>query len=304
MPGFNPIGKIGGLFTGLGNIYGMAETNYAGAKQVNKFGGPLTPAGQAYNAAKTLTGGPFSPLPAFLSREAHQLWGPLVGSKDLHDLAHDATKLNNLAYDATKAVSNEGRYIYDRLRSNVFPYGPVDYRTNTGDYGKNAPPGSGKYFGTMTFTPEAGSNAPGSPAAERAYAAERSSVAQQAAQNPMLQQYQDLRTSDPAAAQDLGMRIWAEKHRGLAEKVKPGQSGYDVIQQVLTGQTPGAQTKVSGIVSEPWNTGLPLPGAAAPIPGYSMQQSLGTEIPMDEETLARLRGVAFDPAQMFGYRPE
>jgi len=297
MPGFNPVGKIGGLFTGLlrgpGNIYGMAETNYAGAKQANKFGGPLTPAGQAYNAAKTLTGGPFSPLPAIL--------GTPASAGDARQLLGQLGKLGS---DATKAVSNEGRYIYDRLRSNVFPYGPVDYRTNTGDYGKNAPPGSGKYFGTMTFTPEAGSNAPGSPAAERAYAAERSSVAQQAAQNPMLQQYQDLRTSDPAAAQDLGMRIWAEKHRGLAEKVKPGQSGYDVIQQVLTGQTPGAQTKVSGVVSEPWNTGLPLSGAAAPIPGYSMQQSLGTEIPMDEETLARLRGVAFDPAQMFGYRPE
>jgi len=284
MPGFNPVGKIGGLFTGLGNIYDLVQSNSLGAKQANKFGGPLTPAGQAYNAARTLTGGPFSPLPVILSRETRQLRGPL----------------DKLGSDATKTISNEGRYIYDRLRSNVSPYGPADYRTNTGDYGKNAPPGSGKYFGTMTFTPEAGSNAPGSPAAERAYAAERSSVAQQAAQNPMLQQYQDLRTSDPAAAQDLGMRIWAEKHRGLAEKVKPGQSGYDVIQQALTGQAP----KVSGVVSEPWNTGLPLSGTPAPIPGYSMQQSLGTEIPMDEETLARLRGVAFDPAQMFGYRPE
>jgi hypothetical protein len=162
--------------------------------------------------------------------------------------------------------------------------------------------GGGNMGGYVPFGGSAGQTlmAPGSPAADRAYASELSSVAQQAAQNPMLQQYQDLRASDPAAAQDLGMRIWAEKHRGLAEKVKPGQSGYDVIQQALTGQAP----KVSGVVSELWNTGLPLSGTPAPIPGYSMQQSLGTEIPMDEETLARLRGVAFDPAQMFGYRPE
>lgn len=169
--------------------------------------------------------------------------------------------------------------------------------------GKEALSGHIPYTGRAPgYTHSAGQTlmAPGSPAAERAYASELSSVAQQAAQNPMLQQYQDLRTSDPAAAQDLGMRIWAEKHRGLAEKVKPGQSGYDVIQQVLAGQAP----KVSGVVSEPWNTGLPLSGTPAPIPGYNMQQSLGTEIPMDEETLARLRGVAFDPAQMFGYRPE
>jgi hypothetical protein len=277
MPGFNPVGKIGGLFTGLGNLYGLVETNYAGAKHANKLGGPLTPEGQAYKAAKTLTGGPFSPLPAFFSRETRQLWSPLVGSKDLYNLAHDATK----------AVSNEGRYIYDRLRSNVFPYGPVDYRTNTGDYGKNAPPGSGKYFGTMTFTPEAGSNAPGSPAAERAYAAEVSSVAQQATQNPMLQQYQDLRTSDPAAAQDLGMRIWAEKHRGLAEKVKPGQSGYDVIQQVLTGQAPGAQAKVPGVVSQPWAEGVVSVGGAT-LAG----------LPMTPEEEAQLQ------YQMFNYRPE
>jgi hypothetical protein len=213
------------------------------------------------------------------------LGGPILG------------QLGKLGSDATKAVSNEGRYIYDRLRSNVFPYGPVDYRTNTGDYGKNAPPGSGKYFGTMTFTPETGSNAPGSPAAERAYAAEVSSVAQQAAQNPMLQQYQDLRTSDPAAAQDLGMRIWAEKHRGLAEKVKPGQSGYDVIQQVLAGQTPGTQTKVPGVVSEPWAEGVVSVGGAtrAGLP-LTSDQSIYSAIPeVSEEEMRKI---------MFNYRPE
>jgi len=286
MPGFNPIGKIGGLFTGLGNIYEMAKTNYAGAKQANKFGGPLTPAGQAYNAARTVTGGPFSPLPAMLEAPA--------SAGDTRQLLGQLGKLGS---DATKAVSNEGRYIYDRLRSNVFPYGPVDYRTNTGDYGKNAPPGSGKYFGTMTFTPEAGSNAPGSPAAERAYAAERSSVAQQAAQNPMLQQYQDLRTSDPAGAQDLGMRIWAEKHRGLAEKVKPGQSGYDVIQQVLTGQTPGSQAKVPGVVSQPWAEGVVSVGDAtrAGLP-LTSDQSIYSAIPeISEEEMRKI---------MFNYRPE
>jgi hypothetical protein len=129
--------------------------------------------------------------------------------------------------------------------------------------------------------------APGSPAAERAYASELSSVAQQAAQNPMLQQYQDLRTSDPAAAQDLGMRIWAEKHRGLAENVKPGQSGYDVIQQVLAGQAPGTQTKVSGVVSEPWAEGVVSVGGAT-----------RAGLPMTPEEEAQLQ------YQMFNYRPE
>jgi len=125
------------------------------------------------------------------------------------------------------------------------------------------------------------------PAADRAYASELSSVAQQAAQNPMLQQYQNLRTSDPAAAQDLGMRIWAEKHRGLAENVKPGQSGYDVIQQVLAGQAPGTQTKVSGVVSEPWAEGVVSVGGAT-----------RAGLPMTPEEEAQLQ------YQMFNYRPE
>jgi hypothetical protein len=103
------------------------------------------------------------------------------------------------------------------------------------------------------FIQDTGSSS--SPAAERAYQAERSSVAQQAAQNPDMQRYQDqavlarqaLQGYDPASgplpgaaqtAQDMGMAIWAKKYgpgskNDLASKVRPGQSGFGAIQNTL-----------------------------------------------------------------------
>ena len=106
------------------------------------------------------------------------------------------------------------------------------------------------------FVPPGATPTPfGNPAAERAYQSERSSVAQQAAQNPELQRYQDqailarqaLQGYDPASgplpgaaqtAQDMGMAIWAKKYgpgskNDLASKVRPGQSGFGAIQNTL-----------------------------------------------------------------------
>jgi len=92
----------------------------------------------------------------------------------------------------------------------------------------------------------------GNSAAERAYQAERSSVAQQAAQNPDLKRYQDqaelarqaLQGYDPASgplpgaaqtAQDMGMAMWAKANPTLAAKIRPGQSGFGAIQNTLAG---------------------------------------------------------------------
>lgn len=92
----------------------------------------------------------------------------------------------------------------------------------------------------------------GNPAAERAYQAERSSVAQQAKQNPDLQRYQDqaelarqaLQGYNPASgplpgaaqtAQDMGMAMWAKANPTLAAKIRPGQSGFGAIQNTLAG---------------------------------------------------------------------
>ena len=62
---------------------------------------------------------------------------------------------------------------------------------------------------------------------ERAYNQERSRIAQLTSATP--EEKSKLRGD----LRDQGMRIWAEKYGDLAKKVKPGQSGYEVIQEVL-----------------------------------------------------------------------
>jgi hypothetical protein len=121
--------------------------------------------------------------------------------------------------------------------------------------------------------------------AERAYAAEKSRVAQMAAQNPDLQRYEAARKTAAAqgatpeqvqSAEDIGMQIWAAKHGGLAAKVKPGQSGYDAIQRQLGAGTMGPVTDLpfapDSLLSE---------GAGQSIPTYagaSDLQPVGTPV--------------------------
>ena len=87
------------------------------------------------------------------------------------------------------------------------------------------------------------------PPEERAYQQEVSRTAQLTAQDPELKRYEDARIKATAqgatpesvkTAEDIGMQIWAKKYGGpggLASKVKPGQAGYDVIQNTIN---PGA----------------------------------------------------------------
>ena len=92
-----------------------------------------------------------------------------------------------------------------------------------------------------------GAGFPGqSPAAERAYQGEMLRTAQLAAQSPEMlawaaQREKDLKSKDYSKSEDMGMRIWAQKYgpgskNDLASKVKPGQAGYDVIQEVIKGK--------------------------------------------------------------------
>ena len=70
-------------------------------------------------------------------------------------------------------------------------------------------------------------------AADRAYQAHVSSMAQQTAQNPLFQKYQvaDLTkqyntAASPAEKQRIGLEIWAQTNPLLAAKLKSGQTGY------------------------------------------------------------------------------
>jgi len=145
------------------------------------------------------------------------------------------------------------------------------------------------------FIQDTGSSS--SPAAERAYQAERSSVAQQAKQNPDMQRYSDqaelarqaLQGYDPASgplpgaaqtAQDMGMAMWAKKYgpgskNDLASKVRPGQSGFGAIQNTLAGSvanigfqpptqlsfTPPPSVTPTPFPMEALQSGLQVPGA-------------------------------------------
>jgi hypothetical protein len=143
-----------------------------------------------------------------------------------------------------------------------------------GNMGGFIPPGA-------TSTPFA------NPAAERAYQSERSSVAQQAAQNPELQRYQDqallarqaLQGYDPASgplpgaaqtAQDMGMAMWAKANPGLAAKVRPGQSGFGAIQNTLASSAATSGLQMPNQLMSATQTPSPVPFPTA-IPQSGLQ---------------------------------
>lgn len=100
-------------------------------------------------------------------------------------------------------------------------------------------------------------------AADRAYQQEASRVAQLTAQDPELQRYEKARASAKSqqemdAARDIGMAIWARSNPELAKKVKPGQSGYEVIQNEINAGQMGP------VKDFPFDTTRPL--APTPVP--------------------------------------
>lgn len=129
-------------------------------------------------------------------------------------------------------------------------------------------------------------------ASDRAYEAEKSRVAQLTAQDPELQRYEAARLKAVApgatpeqvqSAEDIGMQIWAQKYKKtLAPKVKPGQSGYEVIQNELNAGQMGPVTDLpfdstkafspTPIPPEQLNvtyqsaSPVPIPGAQPPVP--------------------------------------
>ena len=99
--------------------------------------------------------------------------------------------------------------------------------------------------------------------ATRAYEAEKLRVAQLTAQDPDLQRYEAARAAAKSqeemnAVRDEGMRIWAQKHGGLAAKVKPGATGYEAIQAATGPVMPSALSneQVQGVMSFDPNTVL------------------------------------------------
>lgn len=283
-----PVGKVGGLFKNLG---GLVKPNFAMGKELVGLGGVVN----------------------------RFVVAPTVGS-DLFNQGQTGSLLDQSlriipstkSTDLGRSAGNELNYIGKNIFGGRIPYTgggvsnlPSEFPSINGSHALNVA-GAGRYVPgeQQKFIPSPGNQnrnaqvppAPQlpppstNPVADRAYAAERSSVAQQAAQNPMLQQYQNLRATNPAAVQNLGMQAWAQQYggpEGLANQVKPGQVGYDVIQQALAGQTASSTSKIPGVVSQPWAEGVVSVGGAT-----------RAGLPMTPEEEAQLQ------YQMFNYRPE
>ena len=148
--------------------------------------------------------------------------------------------LGRMSYEALKKAGgqamNETSYIANELLQGRLPYSsataspalvqdasiaglPTNYKETELQAGAAAEafrPGAGfpgqQQFYAPQISPE-----------ERAYNQERSRIAQLTSATP----------EERSKLRDEGMRIWAAKYGDFAKKVKPGQSGYEVIQEVL-----------------------------------------------------------------------
>jgi len=156
--------------------------------------------------------------------------------------------LGALANTASKTPSSASRI--DR-RANVHrDRGPL----NAIDYGK---------YGPTDWNPSANPlSAPSAPvlppptdgAAQRNYEAEKSRATQLAAQDQLSKKYQvaDLTkayntAATPEEKEKIGLQIWATTNPELAQKLRPGQTGFSEAVTAFQSQSPlGAITKAAG----------------------------------------------------------
>jgi hypothetical protein len=157
--------------------------------------------------------------------------------------------------------------------------------------------GSGGNAG-YSVAPTQGQQGSYSPAAERAYAATRSSVAQQAAQNPEFQRYELARQKAVSAgpgsaaeqsAEDLGMQMWRQKYGGTKMAQPGGAVGsFNPLMQATFGYQTGM---APGQVSAMQQTAAPIPVAPGEAPYF--QGDLGTRATLE---------TGYDPAA-YGLTP-
>jgi len=89
--------------------------------------------------------------------------------------------------------------------------------------------------------------------AERSYQQEKARVAQMTEQDPMFKKYQvaeltkAYNTASPEEKNKIGLQIWATTNPELAQKLRPGQTGYSEAISAFQSQSPlGAITKAAG----------------------------------------------------------
>jgi hypothetical protein len=172
--------------------------------------------------------------------------------------------------EMSKGPLNELQYIGGQLLQGRLPYtGPSQRAQQTGQYGRYSPPDTQER--SWLYSGGAAESSGAAPAAERAYQQEVSRVAQLTAQDPELQRYQAA-TKEAAkfgpgsaaeqSAEDMGMQMWAKANPKLAAKVKPGQSGYNVIQRTLGAGQMGSPLNLPFDTSSPLGTTPPISPAS------------------------------------------
>jgi hypothetical protein len=133
----------------------------------------------------------------------------------------------------------------------------------------------GKY-GPTDWNPSANPLAQ-TPAADRAYAAEKERARQLTEQDPLFKKYQvaELSKQYNAATGDdrekIGMQIWAQTNPQLAAKMKPGQTGYSDVATAFQNLSP-----ITGIAGNVPASSFAMPAASA-MPG--IEQSYGASAP-------------------------
>jgi hypothetical protein len=185
-------------------------------------------------------------------------------------------------------IGNELRYMANTLGQNRIPYfapnstlgprvGSIPAKDKTGESYRDAElrlaaaaraaagpsAGGGLGGGNAASALNVGFRPLGGTPEERAQAAETARVAQLTAQDPELQRYEKARAAaktqqEMDAARDIGMAIWAQANPKLAAKVKPGQSGYEVIQNEINAGQMGPVTNFPFDTTKPFST-TPIP---------------------------------------------
>lgn len=127
-------------------------------------------------------------------------------------------------------------------------------------------------------------------AQNRAYQQERARVEAMVKSNPDMQKQEiaDAR----AKVRDQGMAIWAAKYGGqggLAERVKPGQVGYDAVQQALLGNEAGEAMR------QGYGFQMPQQVTMTPPPGVNIPQGLPAVNSFSPGDMYGQEGIDFDP---------
>ena len=167
-------------------------------------------------------------------------------------------------------LGNEMRYMGSQLQRGSLPYLGNEMRYATNELSQRRNPygrplnaiDTGKY-GPTDWNPSANPlSVPSAPvlppptdgAAQRNYEAEKSRATQLATQDQLSKKYQvaDLTkayntAATPEEKEKIGLQIWATTNPELAQKLKPGQTGYSEAISAFQSQSPlGAITKAAG----------------------------------------------------------